>query len=44
MTAIMCLSVLSKVGSKLRKTHDLEGDDYSVLVAMVGAPYLLFDR
>ena len=44
MTAIMCASVLSKVASKLRKTHALEGDNYSVLAAMVGASYLLFDR
>ena len=42
MTAFMCSSVLSKVASKLWKIYALEGDDFSVLAAMVGDSYLLF--
>lgn len=41
MMVVMCLSVLAKVASKLWKTHKLQGDDLSVVAAIVRAVYLL---
>lgn len=35
MMVVMCLSVLAKVASKLWKTHKLQGDDLSVVAAIV---------